>query len=221
MRYVPRMIRNGLFAVLPISITLYGLYWLATKTESILGGPLKAHLGEYPKGYYIYGMGMAIGLVILFFVGMFLEFYMGRLFLRWSEWIVGHIPLVKTVYSSIKDLLDFIGQQGGHKENRTVAVEVSPGVRMIGYVTRDVWDDLHTVIAKPGDVAVFLPFSYAMGGYTIMLARDKITPLDMTFEEGYRFVLTAYMISPQEGNGKRPPLFRRDSTIMPKKPDNK
>ena len=145
---------------------------------------------------------MAIGIVVLLCLGMFLEFYIGRMFLRWSESLVAQIPLVKTIYGSIKDLLNFISSNT-QSNAKMVMLEIAPGSRILGYVTRDAWDGLKEGLAHPGDVAVFLPFSYALGGYTVVAPRDRLTPVDMNFEEGYRLALTAYMISPSSGKNQQ------------------
>ena len=64
-------------------------------------------------------------------------------------------------------------------------------MRLMGFVTRDHFSDLPGGVANEGDVAVYLPMSYQIGGYTVFMPRSQITPVDMSRERAMRFVLTA------------------------------
>ncbi len=110
------------------------------------------------------------------------------------EALLVRIPLVKTLYNSIGEMMSYFGSKESKRQGQIVSVEIA-GTKLIGLVTRDDFDDLPEGIGKGGDVAVFLPMSYQIGGYTIVLPRSQVTKLSMTVEEGMRFAVTAGVLT--------------------------
>ena len=192
---VGRSFKNGLLAIIPTSLSLYAVYWVCTTAEGLLAEPLKQWLGTRPRGgYYFPGLGMAVGVCAVFLVGLALDFWFARILFRWGERLVAHIPLIKTLYGSLKDLTAFFAgdrREGGAQ--RMVLVRVFDHGKLIGMVTRDEFDEFARGIVKPGEIAVFVPFSYAMGGYTLLVPRERVEPLSCSVEEGMKLAATAWM----------------------------
>ncbi len=180
---------QGLMAVLPLVVTVYILYWLATSTESLIGGMLRAVL---PEHMYIPGMGIAAGLLIILGIGILLRIWLVRKVFELTERILEKMPLIKSLYGSIRDLMSFFDTSKKKEFDQVVMVTI-PGqnLRLMGLVTRENFDELAQGIGDENTVAVYLPMSYQMGGYTIFVSRDNITPVDLSIEEAMRFVLTA------------------------------
>ncbi len=65
------------------------------------------------------------------------------------------------------------------------------GMRLLGFVSRRDFSDLPAGIGAEGDVAVYLPMSYQIGGYTIFLPRSRVQPVDLSREMAMKFILTA------------------------------
>ena len=116
-----------------------------------------------------------------------------RRLMQWFEELLNRIPLVKTVYSAVRDLMSLFSKSGSRTFSRVVMVKF-PGTEagLIGFVTIEDFAGLPLQPA-PETVAVYLPMSYTIGGYTAFLPRAWLTPLDMTLEEAMRFVVTAGM----------------------------
>ena len=186
MKRLGRILLKGLITILPIGLTLYFAYWLGVTAESVLAGPLKWLL---PVGAYRPGMGLIAGFLVMFIVGLAVNAYVVRRVLLWSETLVLRVPLLKTVYAALRDLtaLMKLGETPGELQ-RVVMVQWGPG-RAIGFVTQE----NATVPGLGTDeslVAVYLPMSYQIGGYTLYLPRDRIQPTDLTVEAAMRIVLT-------------------------------
>lgn len=179
---------TGLIAVLPILVTLALLMWLVGAAEAVLGGMLGLLL---PAKLYLPGMGLLLAIGLIFLVGLGLQGVMFRQVLLWLEAAVNRIPLVKTVYGAVRDLTGLMDNKGERRMNQVVMVALpNVPVRLVGFVTVESL----TAAGLPGgadDVAVYLPMSYQIGGYTLLLPRSYLTPLDMSFEEAMRFVITA------------------------------
>jgi uncharacterized membrane protein len=73
---------------------------------------------------------------------------------------------------------------------QVVAVTLPGGMRLLGFLTRADFDDVPGV-AGEGEVAVYLPMSYQVGGFTVLLPRSAVTPVPMSREEAMKFILTA------------------------------
>lgn len=199
MKRMSRWFINGLLALLPISITLYVTWWIASLAEDVFGAPLRRWLGVRADetGYYFYGLGLLFMIVFLILVGLFLEFYFGKLLMSWSERIIARIPGVKQIYSSIKEVLDFFNPEKKlNQNNYMVIVTLGNDVKLMGYVTRDTLDTFRGgQMGGDDEVVVILPFCFQMGGNTIIVPRRMVRPLDLSFEDGMKIALSGFVLS--------------------------
>ncbi len=189
MKYIGRIFLTGVLTVLPVLATVYLLIWLFTAAESFLGKPLQLLI---PPGFYRVGMGLAVGAAVIFVVGVLMRAYIVRRVFALAEKLLLNVPLIKTIYAALRD---FFGLFAGHDDQvalQVVTVRI-PGsdMRLMGFVTRDHFSDLPDGVAAEGEVAVYLPMSYQIGGYTVFMPRSQITPIAMSREQAMRFVLTA------------------------------
>jgi uncharacterized membrane protein len=186
-----RFFFEGLAAVLPLAVTVYALWWLGAKAEGVFDSPIKWLLGVEGASdkRYIPGMGVAAGFVLLFVVGVLMRLWITRAILGLGESILEKIPLAKTIYGSVKDLMSMF--KGKKKSFSTVAFVTMPGIphKVLGLVTREDFSDMPQVGSEL--VAVYVPMSYQIGGFTFMVPRDNLEPVDMSAEDAMRFAMTA------------------------------
>ncbi|MCW5623025.1 MAG: DUF502 domain-containing protein, partial [Burkholderiales bacterium] len=101
---------------------------------------------------------------------------------------------VKTVYGAIKVFAGFISDSTKEKSmSQVVRVRMASDMYVLGFVTREDFSGLPPQLGGTEMVAVYLPMSYQIGGYTVMLRRDRIEPIPMSSEEALRFAVTAGM----------------------------
>lgn len=187
---IARTFFTGLAVVLPIVITLALLAWLLRTAESLLGGMVRVLL---PDGAYLGGMGLVAALVLIFLTGILMEAILFRQVVSWLEKLLDRIPLVKTIYGAVRDLMGMFSQKEGKKFSKVVLVDVpSLGAQVLGFVTIDEHRDL-PFKAPDSTVAVYFPMSYQIGGYTLFLPRERVKPVDMSMEDAMRFIVTAGM----------------------------
>ena len=191
-RRLARTFLSGLFVLLPIMVTLAIVMWIIGVAETVLGGFIRVLL---PSNFYLPGMGLVVSLLLIFLVGVLMQAIFFRELIKWLEEQLERIPLIKTVYSAVKDLTGFFSRAGSNQKRFGQVVQVQmPGtpIRMLGFVTLE---DLDSVgLASPtgeDTVAVYFPMSYQIGGYTVLLPRSYLTPVDMGMEEAMRFLITA------------------------------
>jgi uncharacterized membrane protein len=185
MKKIGSILLKGLVTILPIGLTVYFVYWLGVTTEGLLSTPIRALIGEH----YWPGMGLIMGFVLLFLIGLAVNAFLVRRVLDMGEELLLRVPVVKTVYSAIRDMTRLVntGKKKGDLD-RVVTVETQLG-RLIGFVTQE---HANTLGIGGGDdlVAVYLPMSYQNGGYTVYLPRSKLGETDLTVEQAMRIVLT-------------------------------
>lgn len=191
MRYFSKTFFKGLATVLPIAITLYLIYWLADLAESFFGALIGAMLP-----IYFPGLGILLAIAAVFGVGFLMQAYVVQRLFQWGESVMHRIPLVKTIYTSVQDLMDFVSRSSENETSQVVTVRVSLGdtnARLLGFVTREDFENLPEGIAGEGDIAVYMPMSYQIGGYTLILPRKHVQPIDLSMDQAMRFAITAGM----------------------------
>ncbi len=180
---------NGLKAIIPIALTIGIIVWLVHAIDTFFGAIIKLIFGSE---HYFEGEGFLVGIVLVFIIGIILNAWAARWLHSKFEALMLRIPLVKTLYNSITDLLSFFDRDKSEQYGQVVTFRYQ-GFNLIGLMTREDFSDLPEGIAESGEVAVYLPMSYQIGGYTIMIQRDQVKPIDMTVERAMRFIVTAGM----------------------------
>jgi uncharacterized membrane protein len=183
------LLMKGLAAVLPIGLTIYLVIWLGTNTEAVLRDLITF---VFPRVHYWPGLGLIVGLLLLLGAGLVVNAYVVRWFLAQWDQFLERIPLVKTVYGALRDLVKFLPSEGRRRDLKRVVAASFGEAHLIGFVTRESAPELDSVGGSE-IVGVYFPMSYQIGGYTLYLPRERLTPLDIGVEEAMRLVLTGGM----------------------------
>jgi uncharacterized membrane protein len=194
MKHLTRTFFTGLAVTLPVAATLYLLYWAILATERTLDGLLRFVL---PQAIYFPGLGLALGVVLVFLVGLLMRTWAAQKIFSWTEKLMYRVPVVKTVYGALRDFTEFLSRPQRQGAQQVVLVRLGgTDLRVMGFVTRDDLAGLPPVMGEPGLILVYMPMSYQVGGYTALVPRASVQPLDMSFEEAMRFTLTAGLSVP-------------------------
>jgi uncharacterized membrane protein len=188
MNALGKLFLKGLAVVIPVVLTLAILWWLARGSEQFLGGLLTRIL---PEGWYVPGMGLVSALAITTLIGLLTHVIVFQRLFAVGDAILNRLPLIKTIYSALKDFMNYFSPENRAAMSKVVLVKL-PGqeFELIGFVTRDDLSNLPMELTVDEPIAVYMPFSYQIGGYTLFLPRSCLTPIDMSFEEGMKLVLT-------------------------------
>ena len=204
MNALGKLFLKGLAVVIPVALTLAILWWMAAGAERLMGAILKFTL---PDGWYVSGMGLVSGLAMIALIGLLSHVLIFQKLFNLGETIFHRLPLVKTIYTAIKDFIAYLNPEKGSEMGKVVMVQL-PGqsFQLIGFVTREQFTDLPFTPTAEDPVAVYMPMSYQIGGYTLFLPRSCLTPLDIPFEQGMKLVLTGAVTKDVEkteaGGGK-------------------
>ena len=196
MNTLAKLFLKGLAVVIPVTLTLAILWWMAKSAENVLGGLL---IHALPAGWYVPGMGLIAAVAITVLMGLLSHVLVFQKLFSLGEEILHRLPLVKTIYSAIKDFIRYLSPDSNRAMSKVVLVRI-PGqdFEQIGFVTREDFQSLPVRPRVDDPVAVYLPMSYQIGGYTLILPRSALTPLDMTFEAGMKLVLTGAVTRERE-----------------------
>jgi uncharacterized membrane protein len=184
-----RLFFKGLATIIPIALTLIIVLWLAGIAEDGFGKMIQWML---PSEWYIRGMGFVLGVVLVILIGLLSQLWLFQKLIELGEGILDRMPLVKSVYRATKDFVDYFSGDEGKRFNQVVMVR-HPELKLsvLGFITREDFDGLP--FGKEGEVAVYLPLSYQIAGYTVFVPKEWCEPVDMPFEDAVRLILTAAM----------------------------
>ncbi|MBL8750421.1 MAG: DUF502 domain-containing protein [Planctomycetes bacterium] len=186
MRFLAKLFFRGLAAILPLALTGYLVWWAVATGEQLLRSVLVPFLGE---ARYWPGMGFALSIALVMVIGLLMySFVVRKVYARLTA-MLERIPVVKSVYGMIVDVVRLFGSADERPFRRVVMVEQTKGMELIGFLTREDFDDLPDI--GEGKVAVYLPMSYQLGGFTVVVPRDRVRPIEMKVEEALRFCVTA------------------------------
>jgi len=177
---------TGLFIVIPLGITIFILKFLFNFADGILGTYLDYIFSFFiHRDYHVPGLGMLTGAVIIYFCGVLATNVMGTRILRWWDALLSRIPLVKSIYSSSKQLTQ-VFKEGKSSYHKAVFVEwPRVGVRAIGFVTAEVMRDGETL------VVVYVPtMPNPTSGFALFFRESDVHDCGLTVEEAVKFVVS-------------------------------
>jgi uncharacterized membrane protein len=185
--HLGRIFLTGLATLIPAVATVYLLAWLIGAVDRLFGRPLRFLM---PDEAYLAGMGIVLAIAIVFGVGVLMHGVLFRQIFRYAERALLRVPLARSIYSAVKDLIGLFGASGPAMQVVSVTL---PGTswKLLGFVTRAEFADLPPGIGSASEIAVYLPMSYQVGGYTVVVPREAVRPFDMSREDAMKFILTA------------------------------
>lgn len=178
---------NGFIFVAPLIITLTFLLWLAGVLEALMGTIIKVIL---PADWYIPGLGLFFGLFFTVLTGLLANVYIVRWWVKSLERLMDNTPVIKYLYQASKDITRLISSDPQQKLGEVVAVTLHD-TKMIGFVIQKDTRILDQAVTPNQNLlAVFIPMSYQMGGFTLYLSENQITRLDIAAGDALRAILT-------------------------------
>lgn len=198
MKQLQKIFLQGLVTFLPIALTIYIVYAGVAIVDSFLGDTLREILP-----IYIPGLGFLLTILLIFLLGLLLNNLITNGIFQKLEQKLTQVPLIKAVYSPLRDLMNLFSKGGGPSGlQKVVFVDMGEmGVRAMGLVTRENFKDIPAIEQNMDDrVAVYIPMSYGLGGFTLMVPRSKLTPIDIPIEKAMSLAITGW-VKADKGDG--------------------
>lgn len=193
---------RGLITFLPIAITIYILYSGVIIVEGLLGNFIRNFIPQA----YIPGLGFILTILLIFLFGLLLNNLFINALYESIERRLQSVPLVKAVYSPLRDVMNLFSRKGQNDMKSVVLVDLGgSGMQALGLITRETFKDLEALKShSEGKVTVYIPWSYGLGGLTFLVNRDQVTPVDIPVDRALSLALTAWVKSdPKQTGGSR------------------
>ena len=169
-----RYFLRGCLVTAPLGLTVYVVWLVLSAVDRLLPLPLP-------------GLGLVVTLTLITLIGVLTSNVVGRSVVELADNLLGKLPLVKLVYTSIKDLVSaFVGDKKRFDTPAAVMLSPGTGARVLGFITRDGLGRL----GMPDYVAVYFPQSYNVAGYLMLVPRAQVEVLHVPASEVMTFVVS-------------------------------
>jgi uncharacterized membrane protein len=190
----------GLLVIVPVAITLAVLRWIIeTLDQTLLILPGAWHPDRL-IGFHIPGFGVLLTLAILLIVGATASNFVGKRLVSLGDRVVTRIPVVRSIYSSVKQVSDTLFSESGNAFRTAVLVQwPRADVWTIAFVTGTPGGDVTTYLHGEEYVSVYVPTTpNPTGGYFVMLRKSDCIELKMSVDEALKYVVSMGVVSPQK-----------------------
>jgi uncharacterized membrane protein len=188
---------SGLLVWLPIWVTLLALKFLVDLlSKSLLLLPPQ-YQPDVLLGFHIPGIGVLITLVVIFVTGLFVTNIIGKRLVDFGDAIMSRIPLVRTIYTGVKQVTQTLFTPGGQSFRKVLLVEFpSPGVWSIAFQTGEVGENVQGMQGEPM-IAYFIPTTpNPTSGFLMMAPPSKVRELDISVDQALKFVISLGVMQP-------------------------
>jgi uncharacterized membrane protein len=205
MAAVRRWLLAGLLVLVPLAITVWVLDWIVGTLDLTLQIlPISWHPDRL-IGFHVPGFGVLLALAIVLLIGAVTSNLLGRKLVGWWDALLGRIPIVRSIYSSVKQVSDTLFSENGNAFRKALLIQwPREGVWTIGFQT-----------GKPGgDVANHLLGEYLSvyvpttpnptGGYFVMLKKSDCIELKMSVDEALTYVISMGVVAPGSAATHKP-----------------
>lgn len=169
---------KGLLVFVPIALTIFLLVFVFTKLDGVFRGLFKR---ETP------GLGLLLTVVLITVIGFLASNFVGRKLFGLVEKVFTGLPLVKLLYSAVKDMIEaFAGERKSFDKPVLAAIAPGSSVKVLGFVTRDSLENL----GLSGYVAVYLPQSYNFAGNVLLFPKEAVEPLNIESSQAMAFIVS-------------------------------
>ncbi|MFC2072105.1 DUF502 domain-containing protein [Chloroflexota bacterium] len=189
-RQLRKQFLTGALAVVPLTVTILVLVWVFTTIDGYLQPVIKPILGRS-----IPGVGFGVTIVLIYLVGVIASNVFGKRLISYGESLVARVPLVRPLYTGVKQLMDSFSTPGKTGFIQTVLVEFPrKDIWTIGFITKE-------LRAQSGETQlnIFVPTSpNPMSGFLQIVGEGEVIRTDISVESALGMVVSAGKISPQE-----------------------
>lgn len=190
----------GILSLLPFVITVYLLYFLYDIIISNAMPLVKQIARQYNFDFseYVFQIvTLIIVIIIIFLIGILTKMYFGKILIKFLDNIIAKIPVARSIYNATKQVVDSFKNSTGSSFSKVVLVEFPRrDMWMIAFLVRDSLDFMENASTKEESCNVFIPTApNPTSGFVAVVPKKDIRELDISVEEGIKFVLSVGIIN--------------------------
>jgi uncharacterized membrane protein len=193
-----RYLIAGLLVWVPLGITIWVLDALVSTLDQTLLLLPEALNPDKLLGVHIPGFGVLLSFLILLLTGAFAANFIGQRLIRFWEGLLGRIPFVKSIYSSVKQVSDTVLSDQGTAFRKALLVEFPrPGCWTIAFQTGTPAGEVARLLS--GDhISVYVPTTpNPTGGYFVMVPKASVRELDMSVDDALKYIISMGVVAPR------------------------
>lgn len=200
---------TGLLVWVPLGITLWVLHFLVSTMDQTLRLLPEEFQTERWLGIYVPGMGVVMTVVVVLVTGLVVTNFLGQRVLLFWEGVLSRIPVVKSIYNSVKQVSDTLFTSGGHAFRKALLIQYPrAGSWTIAFLTgepgSDIIDHLH------GEYwSVYVPTTpNPTSGFFLIVPKADVIELDMSVDAALKYIISMGVVAPGANvrrNGKLRP----------------
>jgi uncharacterized membrane protein len=190
---------SGLLVWLPIWVTVLVIkFFVDILNKSLLLLP-KQYQPEVLLGFNVPGMGVIITLFVIFLTGVLVANFVGRRLVAMGDAIMGRIPLVRSIYTGVKQVTQTLFSPGGQSFRKVLLVEYPcAGVWSLAFQTGEVAKEIESSLHAEPMVCYFIPTTpNPTSGFLMMAPRSRVIELDMGVDQALKFVISLGVVQPE------------------------
>ena len=200
-KYLKKYLIAGLLVWLPIAVTIWLIGYIINATDWLTNLVPQKWQPENYIGFNIPGQGFIIAIIVLLITGLFAANMLGRKFLEAWDSLLGRIPVVKSIYSSVKKVSESLLSDNARSFQTPVLIPFpQPNIWTIAFVSGEVPQAIAEALPEQTDyVSVYVPTTpNPTGGYYIMVRRSDIRQFNMSVDEALKYVISLGMVMPSD-----------------------
>ena len=192
---------TGVLVWLPIAVTIWAMTYIISAADRLISLLPESWQPQHFWGFNIPGLGIVAAAVVLFVTGVFAANVLGRRILGAWDSLLGRIPVVKSIYSSVKKVSESLLSDSSRSFKTPVLVPFpQPGIWTIAFVSGHIPDKLKGSLPQDDDyISVYVPTTpNPTGGYYIMVKKSDVRELDMSVDQALKYVISLGMVMPDD-----------------------
>jgi uncharacterized membrane protein len=195
----------GLLVIVPVAITIAVLRWIIDTLDQTLLILPAAWQPDRLIGVHIPGFGVLLTLAILLTVGAVASNFIGRKLVGLGDRIVSRIPVVRSIYSSVKQVSDTLFSEGGNAFRTAVLVQwPREGVWTVAFVTGTPSGEIAAYL-RDEYLSVFVPTTpNPSGGYFVIVRKSDCIELDMSVDAALKYIVSMGVVTPPDTTPANP-----------------
>ncbi len=199
MTFIRRYLIAGLLVWLPIGVTIVIIRLLVGFMDKTLTVIPRAYHPDTLLGIHLPGLGVVLTLLIVFLTGVIVANFFGRRMIVVWESLLARIPLVRTIYTSVKQIAETVFASNGQSFRKVLLVEYPRrGIWTLAFQTGKSLGEIKTLTGSEV-VNVFVPTTpNPTSGFFIMVPREDIVELQMSVDDGLKMIMSMGVIVPDE-----------------------
>lgn len=199
---------TGILVWLPIAVTIWVITYIVSASDQLINLLPAQWQPKHFLGYNIPGLGVIVAAVVLLLTGLFAANVLGRRVIAVWDSVLGSIPVVKSIYSSVKKVSESLFSDSSRSFKTPVLVPFpQPGIWTLAFVSGDIPPALAAGLPQDDEyVSVYVPTTpNPTGGYYIMVKKSDIREVGMSVDEALKYVISLGMVLPDEAPAKALP----------------